>query len=110
MSLIVITLEHKYLRGKLFLLEGKNHKTNSKSISLFSNQLQYFLCMYDNEKKFYLVFLYSHIYSLCVSWLKKTLLVFLCSYTHFLCVSRLKKKLILFFFTLTHTNYLPRMW
>ena len=37
--------KHKYLHGKLIFFEGENHETNSKSISLFSNQLQYLLCM-----------------------------------------------------------------
>ena len=39
------TQEHKYFREKPFLLKGKNYGTNFESISLFSNQLQYFLCI-----------------------------------------------------------------
>ena len=62
------TQKYKYLREKPFLLkEKKNYETNSESISLLSNQLQYLLFVsLLKKKKILLIFLYSHIHYLCV--------------------------------------------
>ena len=83
------------------------------------NQFHYFQincnisCMSHSKKKISLIFLCSHIHSLCIPQLKKNFILFLYSHTNPLCVSRLKKTiLILFFFfffcALTHPNYLCR--
>ena len=56
------TQKHKYLRGNLFLLEGKNHETNFELISLFSNQLQYFLC--DSQLKKNLSYFPLHLHTI----------------------------------------------
>ena len=81
------------------------------------NQFHYFQinynisCMSHSKKKISLIFLCSHIHSLCIPQLKKNFILFLYSHTHPLCVSWLKKKhsnSFFFFGALTHTNYLCR--
>ena len=93
-----------------FLLQGKNHETNSESISLFSNQLQYLVYVSQQKKNLSYFSLLSHTLSLYPTAKEKFHSFSLLSHTPSLCLAAKKKHSNSFFFfgALTHTNYLCR--